>query len=201
MIQELIKTVGAQCAAAASIIGLYFSLPHRDDLPWMSKGLIAFALIACALAAALEIWSLIRRRPKFFTKDEAIIRYMRKWVSCAGRTTIFSRDMTWAKDFQAKSALMKKAKSDELVLLVHSMNKDIEEFKLAGAEVYLYGHLGHIPRSRFTIVGFKKEGSRVAIGTRIGERHVIEEFQSGFHPIFGVTEDLVQFIMNSNAKL
>lgn len=148
--------------------------------------------------STLDVFDTFKAVPKNF-KDGSpkIVDYMRRWVSKPGRTVIFSRDLTWANDAGAKNALCAKAKNGELTVLVEAENAITAELKAAGAEIVSYGGLGHIPRSRFTIIGFKKDGARVAIGALIDGRHVIEDFQSGAHPLFSVTEDLVQFLINS----
>jgi hypothetical protein len=66
--------------------------------------------------------------------------------------------------------------------------------KQRGARIHTYQRLRHVPRSRFTIVDYGLEGARVAVGAKLGGRHVIQEFQSGSHPFFAVAEDLVKFL-------
>src|SRR5262245_396895 len=70
-----------------------------------------------------------------------------------------------------------------------------------GASIVTYEDLNHVPRSRFTIVDFGREGARVAVGVRSGSDHIIQEFRSGFHPFFAVAEDLVKFLLGSSRRM
>lgn len=201
MFIQIAKMVLLNLLSVASIIKLYLSLaedgkPH----PYWFFGALSLSVFI-VLIVGYDIIQLWRKKPKSFDGNSPdIIKYMRKWVSRPGRTIIFSRDLTWANDFEAKKALRKKAGNGELTILVESQNVLTAELQAAGASIITYGKLGHVPRSRFTIIGFKKEGARVAIGAPIGDKHVVEEFQSGMHPLFGVTEDLVQFLINADKQ-
>ena len=73
-----------------------------------------------------------------------------------------------------------------------------DELKEAGAKIYLYPELEHIPQSRFTIVNHGQMGARVAVGRRSGDKHLIEEFSAGEHPAFSVANDLIEVVTRLN---
>jgi hypothetical protein len=120
---------------------------------------------------------------------------MYKWISEGGRVAIWTRDMSWAENPNTLELLLIKAKSHELIICTPKRFSIMDQLIGAGAEVYLYDSLDFVPRSRFTIVQFGREGSRVAIGRREGNCHVIKEYDSSEHPIFTVAEDLIKFAM------
>ncbi|MCI0562065.1 MAG: hypothetical protein MN733_26555, partial [Nitrososphaera sp.] len=69
-----------------------------------------------------------------------------------------------------------------------------DELEREGARVCLYPRLGYTPQSRFTIINKDRMDSQVAVGRRIRDKHVIEEFSLGEHPVFSVANDLVEVI-------
>lgn len=103
--------------------------------------------------------------------------------------------MSWAQETKTREILTDKAKRSELVLCVEHEMALATELKAAGATLITYGALNHIPRSRFTIVDFGKEGARVAVGAHVAGTHMIQEFQSGHHPFFALAEDLANILM------
>ena len=111
---------------------------------------------------------------------------------------IFSRDMSWAGDAPTRQILLEKAGRNELTVFVEHSIPLTEDLRQSGAQIVTYEALGHVPRSRFTIVNFDRDGARVAVGTQVRNKHVIQEFRSGYHPYFSVTEDLVKFLLASN---
>ncbi|MDW7730550.1 MAG: hypothetical protein SCJ94_11190 [Bacillota bacterium] len=129
--------------------------------------------------------------------NNSINQYMFKLISEGGRVAIWTRDMSWAENLDTIELLTSKARRNELIICTSRRFSIMSQLISAGAEVYLYDRLDFVPRSRFTIVQFGREGSRVAIGSREGSYHVIKEFASGEHPIFTVTEDLIKFAMKA----
>jgi hypothetical protein len=124
---------------------------------------------------------------------------MCRWVSQPGRVVIFSRDMSWARADSVRNVLVGKADRGELTVCLEHEVQLTNELHNHGANIVTYGHIGHVPRSRFTIVGFEREGARVAVGVADNGRHVIQEFQSGAHPFFAVAEDLVKLLIAAKA--
>jgi|ERR1043166_6944878 hypothetical protein len=184
---KLIGLVVLQIASYASILGLYFTVhPFDQDRPWWHTALILAGLVAVLYLAYQEVCDQLRSQPKRFRSTEKINAYMRNWLGSGGRALIFTRDMSWAHEQQVKDLLFAKAGRNELTICVEHPIPIANDLKLAGATVVSYAQLGHVPQSRFTIIDFEREGARVAIGGRVGSDHVIQEFQSGHHPIFAL---------------
>ena len=198
---KLITVVMLQASACASLLGLYVSLlPVTAERPWWHWFLITFAVLASCCLAITEIVGYLRSAPKTYLSQRKINRYMQRWVSSGGRVVIFSRDMSWAQEGETRAVLLGKARRNELTVCVEHSMPLTDALRDAGATIINYGHLRHIPRSRFTIVDFEKEGARVAVGAKFKGRHVIQEFQNGEHPFFGVAEDLVKILIENNRQ-
>lgn len=100
--------------------------------------------------------------------------------------------MSWAQNPETKALLTNKARQNELILCLPKINDLARDLDEAGAEVCAYGEcLLEAPASRFTIVFFGRDGSRVAVGRADGDTHVIDEFSSNDHPVFHLAVDLV----------
>jgi hypothetical protein len=113
---------------------------------------------------------------------------------------IFSRDMSWGSDEKVRRVLSKKAAQGELTICLEHAIPLTDELKQVGATIIEYGYLGQVPRSRFTIVDFERDGARVAVGVTQNRRHVIQEFRSGVDPFFAVAEDMVRFVIASEKQ-
>ena len=188
-----------QLASLASILGLYFTLlPPGADRPFWHWVPIIFAVAVFLQLAFREVSDHLRSAPKVYRSKEKINSYMRDWVSSAGRVVIFSRDMSWAGETEVRQLLLDKAKRNELTVYLERRIPLTDELEQQGAKIVTYEELGHVPRSRFTIVDFGREGARVAVGVKVGDDHVIQQFRSGDHPFFAVAEDLVKFLLPLN---
>lgn len=196
----LIGSILVQIASIASVFGLYFSIfPFSEMHPWWHfVGLASYVLVVLWITIS-EISNHMKGAPKTFKTEKGINEYMKNWVSSGGRTAIFSRDMSWARDPSTKQVLINKSRKEELILCVEKDNELILELKSNGATVIHYGNY-HVPRSRFTIVDYGKEGARVAVGVGKGGVRLVREYDNGTHPFFGVAEDLVKFIQSVEAK-
>lgn len=184
-----------QIASYASILGLYFTLVPLDTPRSTLHWIILIAGIAAAVISVLrDLRDHLRSGPKVFTDRARINEYMLQWIKSDGRTVIFSRDLSWATERLVVEELRKKAAQRELIVCIEHTIALTDELAALGAKIVTYQHLGHVPRSRFTIVGFGREGARVAVGVPQEGRHVIQEFESGKHPYFAVAEDLVKFL-------
>jgi len=184
-----------QLSSWASFIGLYLTIfPLGTDRPTWHWILLVFTTLATAGLIIRDVRDHLRNSPKFYKTEKSINDYMRRWVSSGGRAVIFSRDMSWAHELETKTVLFEKARRNELTICAEQSVQLTEELKAAGATVVYYGHLGHIPRSRFTIIDFEREGARVAVGAKLHGRHAIQEYRDGEHPFFGVAEDLVKIL-------
>lgn len=183
-------------SAYASILGLYISVvPNNNDRPWWHWVFLTVATLAVLILIAWDILDHINSSPRSYKDEESINNYMRNWVNSGGRVVIFSRDMSWASEINTKNILISKAERRELTICIESKSALTNELENAGARVIVYGYL-HVPRSRFTIVDFEKEGARVAVGEKQHGVHVIQEYRNGEHPYFGVAEDLVKFLVS-----
>lgn len=198
------KTVGlalTQVASFCSVLGVYLTItPANDARPWWHWIVIALGAGLTLLIVFFEIREQRRHGAKIFKSKDKINGFMYNWVSNGGRALIFSRDMSWVNE-EIMQLLLTKARRRELtVCLEHSIDIS-ERLKSEGAQIITYGNLGHIPRSRFTIVDFERDGARVAVGVGTKRGHLIQEFEMGSHPYFAVAEDLVKFLINGNAAL
>jgi hypothetical protein len=135
-----------------------------------------------------------RRGRRVYAKDDTqgIKRYMHSWIEHGGRVAIWTRDMSWAQNPETHRLLTEKARRGELILCLPEINALARDLSAAGAEVCAYGaRVLEAPASRFTIVFFGRDGSRVAVGRAEGDTHVIDEFSAGHHPAFHLAADLV----------
>ena len=91
-----------------------------------------------------------------------------EWIGPGGRVAIWSRDMSWAVDETTWELLSKKARDNELILCLSAENETARELGALGAEVCYFGENLESPASRFTITGFGRDGSAVAVGRTVG---------------------------------
>ncbi len=193
---KLILPILTYIASIASILSLYFGvLPLSETRPpwhWVVIGVVATLIVGFI---GWEIYEFVKTQPKSYRSQKKINSYMCRWVSSGGRAVIFSRDMSWANEEKVKNILIEKAKRHELAICLEKSVDLTAVLAKQGAQIITYGELGHVPRSRFTIVDFDKEGARVAVGVHENGVHVIQEFRSGAHPFFAVAEDLVKFLI------
>lgn len=181
--------------AYGSLLGLYLSVyPASSEHPtWHLVGLF---ILACAFAWIIvtEIKQALRESHRVYRPGKQINRYMCRWVSRPGRTAIVSRDLSWGNSEGARSALLAKAKSSDLILYMHHKTELSEELRKAGAEIRYYDGVEFEPKSRFTVIGYGKDGSRVAVGTMRDDKHVVYEFDTGTHPIAALSDDLITLL-------
>lgn len=193
---KLLGTITAHLISIAGIIRFYFSLPaaSQSELLWQI-GTVAMVVINVA-AIAWETVSHIQSAPKRFrlTQPGKIRRYMIRWLRSGGRSVIFTRDMTWV-DETVREILLAKARNRELTICLEHPLPIATELQREGAQVISYGELGVVPRSRYTIVDFGKNGARVAVGGAVHNHHVIQEFRDGEHPFFAVSDDLAKILI------
>lgn len=176
---------------AASVAGLLVTVPPNRPLAW------ALVSIGGCFFLFLLITDLVefrRHQPKKFKTPQKIRAFMRNWIALGSRVAIFTRDMTWADSKDIRDLLVRKARADELTICCPKSIAITDELALEGARIVTYGHLGYVPLSRFTIVHDGRDDSHVAVGRRINNVHVIEEFSNGSHPVFAVTKDLVEML-------
>jgi hypothetical protein len=190
---DLVRKLVALVASFASMASLLVAfLPSPKDLPPWVVALLVVAIGAFIGLLVLEFAD--HRGRRVYGKDDTpgIRRYMHRWIEHGGRVAIWTRDMSWAQNPETRKLLMEKARRNELILCLPEPNALAMELSQAGAEVCAYGaRLLEAPASRFTIVFFGRDGSRVAVGRAEGDTHVIDEFSAGDHPAFHLAADLV----------
>lgn len=178
-------------ATLTSVVGFAWTVWPKALEPWQ----LVVVTLTCILFSASMLFDLkehLRRRPKRFRKQEAIVAYMKKWLSVESRAVVFSRDLSWV-DADVKQLLLRKAARDELTICVPTPNALALELQGAGATIVAYTKLKYVPKSRFTIVNDGRSDARVAIGKQVSGVHVVEEFEQGEHPVVDVIQDLVEF--------
>lgn len=181
-------------ASYASILSLFLSSASKVGLAWWQWVLLAASFLFFIIIVGWEIWQHFREAPKRYRNSADIKKYMCRWVKSGGQTVILSRDMSWVDDTDTMSSLMTKAAAKELTVFLKGHTGVADKLGAAGANVIDYTDLGYTPRSRFTIIDYGRDGSRVAIGVNNNGAHTIQEFRSGVHPLYAVAEDLVKFL-------
>ena len=179
----------------ASLLALVLTLePQAKDFGIWKIALLVLAIFFFLVSIALEFKTTGGKR--FIPIDDGtrIRDYMYQWIKNGGRVAIFSRDLTWIADSEIKNLLISKAKNDEVTICLPKETPLTEELAAEGARIHTYSQLGHIPQSRFTIANFGRGDSRVAVGHRHGNLHVIEEFSAKDHPSFYMAHDLIQLV-------
>jgi hypothetical protein len=191
--RDVILRIISALVSFVSCIGLLVSLEPKWD-KWGFWHMF-FAFVSVGLFIVLIVLELKKPFPRhvYSRSDKAgIIDYMHRWISLGGRVAIWSRDLSWATDDRIRPLLIGKAKAGELIICVPRQTDLTRDLQLAGAEIRAYAPSNMEPSSRFTIIDFGKDGSRVAVGRTDGEDHVIEEFAEGGHPAFHLAGDLVE---------
>ena len=194
LVIRLLSIVGS----TASLVGLVSVFaPKPSEWQQFPIILIAAALVCTGLLIYLEIKSEAFKRV-YDIGDKAKIRdYMYEWLSKGGRVAIWTRDMSWVNDDEMRQLLLKKAKAKELIICLPQGIQLTEELSEEGALICAYNSLENAPGSRFTIVNYGQDGSRVAVGRREGDLHIIEEFSAGDHPAFYMARDLVRLAQST----
>ena len=194
--RELVLPLMAIIGSVGSVLGLVFPLLNQTDHIewWMIALLVIFALLTL-----LSIFILLRTRRgcrAYAVDDRSGIRdYMRQWLEDGRRSAIWTRDMSWAEHSDIEDLLARKAISNDLIICLPQGTELTDRLKQSGAEVFLYGALGS-PATSFTIVNYERDGSRVAVGSRRGDVHLIQEFVADDSPVFHMAEDIVRLAMH-----
>lgn len=183
-------------AAAASLLGLYFTLrPPTSELSIIQIIIISIVLAVFGIAAYRDIRDEIRRSAKTYKNTAEINKYMHAMLKNSGRCEICSRDASWISDDHIYTLLQQKSGKGELTFLVHKATPELNALAKNGAEIIEYGQIGFKPITRFTVVNAgNKASSYVAIGRkRPNEPHTIEELDSA-HPTYSLAVDLINSI-------
>ncbi len=194
----LVYTIGS----FASVLGILtsFILSSQDIFGWGLVPVVAAVIffILMVAAAIIVLKSDVPTRRYRFDDKEGIRNYLFNWIKSGRRVAIWTRDMSWVDDEEMSQMLRSKAQAHELILCLPREIDKSDELKQHGAEVFAYGTLD-APESRFTIVNYGQAGSRVAIGRRRDNLHIIQEFSGADeHPAFHMARDLVRLLQERN---
>ena len=182
----------------ASVLGLLFPLLQRaPTIEWWML-LLSGVIIALALLH-IGMFLNTRRGYRAYKIDDrlGIRKYMRRWIRDGRRVVIWTRDMTWAEDSDTESLLVEKAKSGDLIICLPKSTDMTNRLEVHGAQVFAHNAL-EPPATSFTIVNYKRDGSRVAVGSRRGDLHLIQEFSADDSPIFHMAIDIVTLAMSEH---
>lgn len=168
----------------------------------LSTTVTVMLYVVIGLALLIFLWDaidFIKSSPKkFIPQSQEINQFMNDWVSQGGRTAILSGDLSWAQNNVAvMNLLMKKAKSNELILYVRTINSTVQKLAEAGAEMHDYSKHSYNPKSRFTVIDYEKNGERVAIGFVEDGKHVVHKFDAKNPVIFALVTDLLKLLKAS----
>ena len=194
------KSILNWLAAAASLIGLFFTLrPPDGGLSTLQIGFVSLIVVVFGFAAFADIRNERQRAAKEYENTADVNAYMYNMLSKSGKCEICSRDASWIADKRIYALLEQKASRGELTFLVHHSTDKIQALAQLGAEVIEYGALGFNPETRFTVVNAGNPASSyVAIGRqKPNEPHIIEELDSS-HPTYSMARDLIRSIRAAN---
>ncbi len=179
---------------AATIPGLL----EEGDFVWWKLTLLAVGVLLTGVAIWLAIKAEHTTRSFRIGADVDIGNYLFRWIKTGGRVLICTRDMSWAAESRMMRLLEAKARSGELTIVLPEEVARSNELKSAGAEIVVYGDL-HRLATHFTVVNYEHPGSRVAIGWRSGDRHLIQEFSAADEdPTFYLALDVVRLARGMN---
>ena len=193
----LVFTVGSFASMLGIIVSLLIS---AQSVLWWIFVLIAIAVVLFALMVLSIVVALKSDTPTRwyrFDDQDGIRNYLYNWLESGGRVAIWTRDMSWADDEEMTQLLSRKASSQELIICLPNDIEKSDVLKQRGAEVIAYG-TWDAPSTSFTIVNFNRAGSRVAVGRRSDNLHIIQEFSADEHPAFHMAQDLVRLVRERN---
>ena len=194
-ISELGTTIGSPASVLSLIVAIF--LGDADWSIWLIVVIVVVATVTIVLGVATIFWPDPSTRRYDLQDTQRINRYLFQWIGKGGRVAIWTRDMSWADQNEMMPMLRKKAEAGELIIcLPHRIEKS-DELERHGAEVITYDILD-TPSMTFTIANYGRTGSRVAVGRRSGNQHVIQEFSAEEHPAFHLAFDLVRLVRASD---
>ncbi len=117
----------------------------------------------------LQIYSYISTVKNIYvhnTKEE-VNEYLYDWLNKGGRTVIFTRDLTWVNESsKIRELLEKKSKDKELSICLYRETEVTAELKRLGAQIYVHNLPENQLKSRFTIIDYGKNNSKITVGYR-----------------------------------
>ena len=195
MLVRLLSVLGS----VASLLSLVFVFHPTGQTYTVGEGvLLGIGIVLSIVAVISEFWSYFHTGPRFYTTKRKIRDYMYRWILHGGKVCIFSNNLSWVDDEEMKSMLRDKARRGDLTLCLPDKIPLCEELEKEGGKILTYPRLKLVPQSRFTIINEGRMDSQVAVGRRIKEKHCIEKFAVGEHPVFALAMDLVEVIASYN---
>ena len=194
-VRLIISIVLACISVSAAIFPL---IQFYEDVQWWVVISITLSAMFAIGALALVIMQSDAPTRVYKVEDKSGIRnYMFQWIQNGGRVAVWTRDMSWVDDDEMKRMLREKAESKELIICLQREIDNSAYLERYGADVATYGE-AYSPASIFTIVNFERAGSRVAVGRRMGNFHIIQEYSADEHPAFHMAYDLVRLTRDQN---
>ena len=171
---QLISTIGA----VASVSGIAVTgIVASNSMPWWAILLFVFAGLSTILAIALTLKSEGPTSVLHHGDQSSIRGYLFDWIKSGRHVAIFTRDMSWSDDPRMRGLLEHKAQANELTVVLPKSIDLTEHLREKGATIVAYGDASNV-RCSFTITNFRAQGSRVAIGWRSGNYHIIQEYSA-----------------------
>jgi hypothetical protein len=183
---RFISSMGTIITAASVMLASCTVIPLL-----VKAALLGLILLALILSTIDTVYYWKSRPMRFALNSHPIKEYMAKWLNSGGRSAVFSRDLSWADEKVVADLLQKKARGGELIIFAGRRTNLLESLVTLGAEVYDYSNLQFVPKARFTIVDYGKEGARLAIGFPEDGRHVIYEYGPRDQAMMALALDLV----------
>jgi hypothetical protein len=196
MIDLLVRVVGS-LGTVVTALSVVFSMSS----PLLIKIVLWLLVAIAAYTVVIDVKSFSAKRPKrFIPNSEKVNGYMCKWLNSGGRVAVFSRDLSWAqKNSKAEEILQNKAKNGELVLFVKVQTALTDQLKSLGAQVNQYPE-SFVPKARFTVVDYEKDGARLAIGLVEDNMHTIREYDTRHPNVMALANDLISLAQYQKAR-
>ena len=114
---ELLLKFLALAGSIASLVGLMVPfLPSAQQLPWWAIALVVTSTFFFLVLVMLEFIAHRGRRIYAKSDTDGIKKYMHDWIEHGGRVAIWSRDLSWANNYETRGLLLDKAERGELIL-------------------------------------------------------------------------------------
>jgi hypothetical protein len=176
-------------------IGVFiYPVLSTTDLTFSTTQL-TFLCLSILIFVLYLIYEFFFNAPKKYKNDQDIKKFMQNWIAKAGRTVIFTRDMSWVDNDEIKDELRAKARKHELLICLPQFTAFTHELHNLGAEIYEYPNIAFTPKSRFTFINYGTPYSKVAIGRKDEKHnHFIEEYSIKNTVEYFLAEDLVNLV-------
>lgn len=167
--------------SGASILSLFFIQTEEKSI--IRVALLLVGIFAVLLSAFLEIKLYFKTKPKKFNRKENI-DYMNDILSLEGRAVVFAGDLSWIDNDTIKETI--KRKKNDLYLCAKKGAKNLDEFKKAGVNIYVYDD-DFSPKTHFTILRKGNMNEKIAIAS------VMDEYQKEKRYVYEINSDDKEF--------